>query len=49
MKAEGSLIPVTVNAPEAYVLLVFLTEEKGNEVLNFYVIQFSYDYYYVTG
>ena len=49
MKAEGSLIPVTVNTPEAYVLLVFLTEEKGNEVLNFYVIHFSYDDYYVTG
>lgn len=49
MKAEGSIIPVTVNTPEAYVLLVFLTEEKGNEVLSFYVIHFSYDEYFVAG
>lgn len=49
MKTPNWPVPVTINTPDAYLLLAYFTFEKGVETLHFDVIHYTYKEFYVAG
>ena len=49
MKTSNWPVPVTISTPDAYLLLVYFTFEKGVETLHFDVIHYTYKEFYVAG
>ena len=49
MKTNNWPVPVTIKTPEAYLLIAYMKLLNGENVMQYHIIHYSYDDYYVAG
>ena len=49
MKTNNWPVPVTIKTPEAYLLIAYMKLVNGENVMQYHIIHYSYDDYYVAG